>query len=47
MSRITLARRINEVARLSGTFTLRSGETSDTYFDKYRFESEPAWPVEM
>ena len=42
MSRITLARRINEVARLSGTFTLRSGETSDTYFDKYRFESEPA-----
>jgi orotate phosphoribosyltransferase len=41
-SRADLAARINEVARLSGTFTLRSGATSETYFDKYLFESDPA-----
>ncbi len=27
---------------LSGTFKLRSGQTSDRYFDKYQFESNPA-----
>jgi hypothetical protein len=32
---------INSVARLSGTFRLRSGRTSTEYFDKYRFESDP------
>jgi len=37
-----LARRILEVAELHGTFLLRSGATSDTYFDKYQFESDPA-----
>jgi len=37
-----LARRIDTVAHLTGTFTLRSGAVSDTYFDKYRFESDPA-----
>ena len=37
-----LARRIDEVAHLTGRFTLRSGTVSDTYFDKYRFESDPA-----
>lgn len=37
----SLASRINRTARLRGTFTLRSGKTSDTYFDKYQFESEP------
>ena len=26
---------------LSGHFTLRSGRPSDTYFDKYQFESDP------
>jgi orotate phosphoribosyltransferase len=36
-----LARRIHEVSHLRGTFTLRSGATSDEYFDKYVFESDP------
>jgi len=38
---MNLANEINEVAKLSGKFLLRSGQTSDTYFDKYRFEAEP------
>ena len=37
-----LAARIHRAARLSGSFRLRSGETSSFYFDKYRFESDPA-----
>ncbi len=36
-----LAARIHAAARLSGSFRLRSGETSSLYFDKYRFESDP------
>ncbi len=36
-----LALRINAVAALTGTFTLRSGAVSDRYFDKYRFEADP------
>lgn len=38
---MTLAQRIREKAKLSGEFTLRSGAVSDTYFDKYLFESDP------
>jgi len=37
-----LADQINAVARLTGTFTLRSGQTATEYFDKYRFEALPA-----
>jgi orotate phosphoribosyltransferase len=37
-----LARRIRIASKLSGNFTLRSGRVSDTYFDKYRFEADPA-----
>ncbi len=37
-----LARAIYDASHLTGTFTLRSGVTSDEYFDKYRFESDPA-----
>jgi len=37
-----LARDINQVCRLEGTFVLRSGQTSNDYFDKYLFESQPA-----
>ncbi len=40
--RTDLARRIHSVAHLTGTFTLRSGTVSHEYFDKYRFESDPA-----
>lgn len=36
-----LAQRIHAVARLTGTFTLRSGRTAHEYFDKYRFEADP------
>jgi orotate phosphoribosyltransferase len=36
-----LAARIHDIARITGHFTLRSGATSDVYFDKYRFEADP------
>lgn len=36
-----LARAVRDAAQLRGTFTLRSGAVSDTYFDKYRFEADP------
>lgn len=36
-----LASRIKNCAQLSGKFTLRSGKVSNTYFDKYLFESDP------
>jgi orotate phosphoribosyltransferase len=38
----TLAADIDAACRLSGTFTLRSGQVSHEYFDKYLFETEPA-----
>ena len=42
MNRDALARAIYECSHLTGTFTLRSGAVSNEYFDKYRFESDPA-----
>jgi orotate phosphoribosyltransferase len=36
-----LARRVHETAHLTGTFTLRSGQVSHEYFDKYQFEADP------
>jgi orotate phosphoribosyltransferase len=36
-----LARDVDARCRLHGTFTLRSGQVSDEYFDKYLFESDP------
>ncbi|MFZ9628111.1 MAG: orotate phosphoribosyltransferase [Ilumatobacteraceae bacterium] len=41
MSLERLADRINAVSRLTGTFTLRSGQIATEYFDKYRFEALP------
>ncbi|MEM7363874.1 MAG: orotate phosphoribosyltransferase [Pseudomonadota bacterium] len=41
MERDALAREINQVCRLTGEFTLRSGRVAHTYFDKYQFESRP------
>lgn len=38
----SIAFRIRAAAELHGSFTLRSGKTSSTYFDKYRFEADPA-----
>ncbi|MFT3966576.1 MAG: orotate phosphoribosyltransferase [Sphingobium sp.] len=37
-----LARDIRAVAHLRGRFLLRSGRTASEYFDKYRFEGQPA-----
>ena len=39
---VTLAARVFAASHLTGTFVLRSGRTADHYFDKYRFESDPA-----
>jgi orotate phosphoribosyltransferase len=37
-----LAADIDATCRLTGEFTLRSGQVSHEYFDKYLFESQPA-----
>lgn len=37
----SLAKRVHDAAHLTGTFTLRSGQVSHEYFDKYRFEADP------
>ena len=42
MDRAQLASAIAKVATLRGEFRLRSGAFSTDYFDKYRFESDPA-----
>ncbi|HVA44319.1 MAG TPA: orotate phosphoribosyltransferase [Acidimicrobiales bacterium] len=39
--RQALGRSINQRCRLQGSFTLRSGQQADFYFDKYLFESDP------
>ena len=41
MGKRELAQAIHKVSYLQGEFTLRSGQTSAEYFDKYRFESQP------
>jgi len=41
MDRTELARAIRNVSYLTGEFLLRSGKTSNFYWDKYRFESNP------
>jgi orotate phosphoribosyltransferase len=38
----SLARDIDDCCRLTGLFTLRSGQQATEYFDKYLFESDPA-----
>jgi len=41
MNRKELAKSIFETSHITGKFLLRSGQTSDEYFDKYLFESKP------
>jgi orotate phosphoribosyltransferase len=41
MSDTTLARDVDACCRLTGEFTLRSGQVASEYFDKYLFESDP------
>jgi orotate phosphoribosyltransferase len=36
-----LAKKVFDVAHLTGEFLLRSGKTSNEYFDKYQFEARP------
>lgn len=42
MEKTTLAKEIKKTALLKGHFTLRSGQSSTEYFDKYLLESSPA-----
>lgn len=42
LTRENLAKAILKISHLKGEFLLRSGVTSNEYFDKYRFESDPA-----
>ncbi|HEX7168730.1 MAG TPA: orotate phosphoribosyltransferase [Acidimicrobiales bacterium] len=42
MADLELARRVHDIAHLTGEFVLRSGAVSDHYFDKYLFEADPA-----
>jgi orotate phosphoribosyltransferase len=42
-----LVDRINAISRLTGQFTLRSGQIATEYFDKYRFESNPELLAEI
>ena len=37
----SLARDVDTCCRLTGTFTLRSGQVASEYFDKYLFEADP------
>lgn len=41
MTKNELARSIYEVSNLKGEFLLRSGATSNEFFDKYLFEAQP------
>lgn len=41
MASESLAQKLSAVSQLSGEFRLRSGLMTDTYFDKYQFESDP------
>ena len=47
MDRSELARKIYNVSYLTGNFVLRSGQTSNEYFDKYLFESTPGLLMEI
>lgn len=42
MDKAELARRIKAASYLTGEFKLRSGKISPFFWDKYRFESDPA-----
>jgi orotate phosphoribosyltransferase len=39
---LSLAERVYNTCHLNGTFTLRSGQVSEEYFDKYLFAGQPA-----
>jgi hypothetical protein len=41
IAKADLAQKIYHTSRITGSFRLRSGTTSEEYFDKYLFESNP------
>lgn len=41
MNKTDLAKDVFKLSHRTGTFKLRSGQTSNEYFDKYQFESRP------
>ncbi len=41
MDKTELAKKVVEIALRRGEFKLRSGQTSNVYFDKYQFEASP------
>lgn len=41
MNKQELAKQVFRLSHRTGTFKLRSGQTSNEYFDKYQFESRP------
>ena len=47
MTKEELGKKIYDVSHLTGSFLLRSGVTSNEYFDKYRFESIPELILEI
>lgn len=47
MNRKQLAKDIYNASHLTGEFNLRSGKSSDQYFDKYLFESNPILLAEI
>ena len=47
IDRAALARAVYDVAHITGTFKLRSGVTSNEYFDKYLFEADPGLLLEL
>ena len=47
MDKIELAKRVYSASHLTGSFTLRSGQVSSEYFDKYLFEANPSLLAEI
>lgn len=47
MHKEEIAKRIYETAHIAGEFTLRSGQVSHEYFDKYLFEADPKLLIEI
>lgn len=47
MEKKTLARKIYQISNIQGKFTLRSGQQTTEYFDKYLFEARPKLLLEI
>jgi orotate phosphoribosyltransferase len=47
LERTQLAKSVYATSHITGEFVLRSGAVSNEYFDKYRFEADPALLLEI